>query len=516
MERDIYEKLVNWKNNPYRKPLIVDGARQVGKTWIIEDFGKRNYKNIVKIDFRDDNEPALALFHKGYSPERILQQIAFLKNTSIEPEKTLVFFDEIQKRPAILEAMKSFCEQVPQYNIVAAGSMLGFVLMGKNIGTKTDTTPEDDGFSFPVGKVDSLTMYPMNFYEFLNACGLNKLAHLLRYGDPEEISEYHNEFMYYLRIYMYTGGMPEVIKTFTRNPNDIPSVRKKQKELLNGYQHDFSKYNNAKDAEKMKLILNSLPRQLEREIKVAEYGIIESGKHGREYKEPVVRMANTGLIYKVNRTTHMQSPLATYEDETHFKMYPLDCGLLGALANVSAREMILNDGALEEFKGSFAETFVVQQIAASNYNGEIYYFSSENPHSEIDFCLQMDKIVPIEVKWGRKTESKSFSNYLKNNPETKGIRISQKQFGETDQIVSIPHYMIGEYINMKLRQFYEKEVGVLDEWTKKMEPKNIEKLEQELEEKYGKGVTNDTSVPEDSLPKKEQRTHPQIRKKMKI
>ncbi|MEI7437747.1 MAG: ATP-binding protein, partial [bacterium] len=385
MKRTAYRDLLAWKTNPSRKPLLVQGARQVGKTWLLKEFGRDQYTSCAYFNFEET--PALkSLFDGDLKPERILETLAAYQGQSIVPSKTLLFFDEIQACPRALTSLKYFCEQAPEVQLVAAGSLLG-VSVGKTTG-------------FPVGKVHFLTLHPLSFFEFLEALNEGALLELLQGKTTfEPIAELlHDKLSGLLRIFLFTGGMPEVVQCY-RETRDFSAVRAIQKDILHAYQRDFSKYTTATQAVRVSEIWRSIPAHLARENKKFKYGEVRKGGRASQFESAVEWLRSAGLMVTSVNVTAARLPLAGYADHARFKAYLLDCGLLGALIDLPARITTLGNAAFSEYNGAFVENFVAAELARKS-DGELHYWISEGI-AEVDFLIAHDgEILPLEVKSG--------------------------------------------------------------------------------------------------------------------
>ena len=431
MERKIIDKLRKWKESPSRKPLILFGARQVGKTWIMRHFGKLEFKSVAYVNC--DEEPlAKDLFAADYSIPRILLTLQAITGTKIEPGKTLVILDELQEVNRGLHSLKYFQENAPEYHVMAAGSLLGLTI-GR-------------GESFPVGKVNMLRMYPMDFEEFLMAAGETALCELLRQSDWETLKVLRTKYIDLLRQYYYVGGMPEVVDVYVRN-RDLQEVRVKQKEILDAYRRDISKHTTSTESMRIGQVLQSLPSQLAKENKKFVYNVLKKGARAAEYELAIQWLIDAGIVHKVCRVKELQMPVKFYEDLGAFKLFFLDCGLLGCMAEAPAVQMLVGNNVFKEFKGAFTEQFVLQQLASEDIS--VYYWSSETTPAEIDFVIQTDRrVIPIEVKAEENVRAKSMSEYIKNHPQysLRGLRISMLGYQEQDWMENIPLYGISKFL----------------------------------------------------------------------
>lgn len=427
MYRTITHKLEAWKLSKNRKPLILLGARQVGKTWVMQDFGKNNYENVAYINC--DEEPlAKTMFEADYNIPRILLIVQAITGVTVTPGKTLIIFDEIQEASRGLHCLKYFCENAPEYHVMAAGSLLGVTLGHKE--------------SYPVGKVNMLRLYPMNFDEFLLAMGENALYEILQQGDWTTLDIMKPKFINMLRQYYFVGGMPEVVRSYAEN-KDLREVRSLQNDIMESYRRDISKHASKTEVIRINQVLDSIPSQLTKENKKFIYGVIKEGARAAQYELAIQWLIDAGIIYKVPRVSILKMPLKAYEDLGAFKLFLLDCGLLGQMADTPAAQVIASDNAFTEYKGAFTEQYVHQQLTSKEITA--YYWSSEKSSAEIDFVIQHDgRVVPVEVKAEENVRSRSMAEYIKNNPELnlKGLRISMKSYIDQGWMENIPLYAI--------------------------------------------------------------------------
>ena len=425
MKRDIYNKLLQWKNDSNRKPLIITGARQVGKTWIMREFGKNEYANVVYINC--DNEKRIeTLLSEDYNIDRILLGLQAISGVNIKSDKTLIIFDEIQQIPRGLHLLKYFYEENPEYHVMVAGSLLGITL--------------NQGVSFPVGKVDIMEMYPMNFNEFLEAMGQEQLLKVLNTNDWKLIDSLSTKYIELLRQYYYVGGMPEAVYSYCKDKN-LAQVRNIQNNILKAYRNDISKHATKSESVKIGQVLDSLPSQLAKENKKFFYGVIKTGARAAEYELAIQWLIDAGIVHKVNRIKEAKMPLKFYEDISAFKLFLLDMGLFACMCDVPASEMLVGNNVFVEYKGAFAEQYVLQQLVCQNVKP--YYWSSEKTPSEIDFVIQKDnKIIPIEVKAEVNVKARSLRQFITNNPELKAVRFSMLGYAEQDWMTNIPLYYI--------------------------------------------------------------------------
>lgn len=425
MKRDIYNKLLQWKNDSNRKPLIITGARQVGKTWIMREFGKNEYANVVYINC--DNEKRIeTLLSEDYNIDRILLGLQAISGVNIKSDKTLIIFDEIQQIPRGLHLLKYFYEENPEYHVMVAGSLLGITL--------------NQGVSFPVGKVDIMEMNPMNFNEFLEAMGQEQLLKVLNTNDWKLIDSLSTKYIELLRQYYYVGGMPEAVYSYCKDKN-LAQVRNIQNNILKAYRNDISKHATKSESVKIGQVLDSLPSQLSKENKKFIYGVIKTGARAAEYELAIQWLIDAGIVHKMNRIKEAKMPLKFYEDISAFKLFLLDMGLFACMCDVPASEMLVGNNVFVEYKGAFAEQYVLQQLVCQNVKP--YYWSSEKTPSEIDFVIQKDnKIIPIEVKAEVNVKARSLRQFITNNPELKAVRFSMLGYAEQDWMTNIPLYYI--------------------------------------------------------------------------
>ena len=428
MKRIIYKDLLKWKDSKDRKPLIVDGARQTGKTWILKEFGKNEFKNTVYINCDEESEMKTLFF--DFDVERLLRAFSSITEESIIPGETLIILDEIQEVPIAITSLKYFCENAAEYHIVAAGSLLGISI--------------HQGTGFPVGKVDRLNMYPMTFTEFLEAAGRPQLLEMLRSHRWTEISSLGAKFTDLLRQYYYTGGMPEVVSLYLEN-GDLMKVREKQKKILLDYEDDFSKHIPPELLAKVRLVWNSIPAQLAKENKKFMYGALKKGARAKDFKDAIEWLSNAGLIHKVYRTRKIERPLKFYEDFDSFKLFLSDLGLLGAMSDVTAKEVITGENFFSEYKGAFTEQYVAQELIASNLKP--CYYSKENSTLEIDFIVQKEELYPIEVKAEENVKAKSLRTVHDSNSRVKACRFSMLPYKEQDWLTNVPLYAVSEWIS---------------------------------------------------------------------
>ena len=428
MKRKIYQQLLKWKENKDRKPLMLLGARQVGKTWIMQHFGEREYKKVAYVNC--DDEPRMKqLFELDYNIERILMTLQAITGVKVTPGDTLIILDEIQEIPRGLHSLKYFCEKAPEYHVMVAGSLLG-VTLGK-------------GESFPVGKVDMLSMYPMDYEEFLEATGNEGWIDILHSKDWKLIEMMMPKMVELLRQYYFVGGMPGVVNKFVENA-DLQQVRTLQQEILDVYGRDISKHTSASESARIRQVLSSLPAQLAKENKKFIYGAIRKGSRAKDFELAIQWLLDAGIIYKVNRIKEPKIPLKFYEDFDAFKLFLLDCGLLSCMSDAPIDQMLVGDNVFTEFKRMFTEQYVMQQLKAIGFIP--YYWSNSKTPSEIDFIIQLDnRVIPIEVKAEENVRARSLSQFVKDNSGLKGLRISMKGYVDQEWMENIPLVGIDAY-----------------------------------------------------------------------
>ena len=427
MYREKIKELEEWKNSKDRMPLIIRGARQVGKTWIMKEFGKNNYKKVAYVNF-DGNTRMVRLFEGDFDIDRIIKGLKIETQVDIDAEDTLLIFDEIQEVPKALTSLKYFCENARQYHILAAGSLLGVAL--------------HEGTSFPVGKVDFIDLYPLNFQEFLLAIGEEKLVNILNEKDWDLINIFKDKFISYLREYYFIGGMPAAVNKYIET-KDYKQVRNVQLKLLQAYEEDFSKHAPNEIVPRLKMLWNSIPAQLAKENKKFIYGLIKEGARAKEYELALSWLIDCGLIYKIDRVAKPNIPLIAYQDTSAFKLYILDVGILGAMTRIDEKILLEGDEIFTEFKGSFTEQFVLTELK-SNKDIPIFYWSAEKATAEIDFLIQLGtSVIPIEVKASENLQAKSLKTFIEKYKTTKNVRTSMSNYRKEEKLINIPLYSIG-------------------------------------------------------------------------
>ena len=426
MERFAKEKLVLWKNKKNRKPMILKGARQVGKTWLMKEFGKQYYKYTAYVNF-DNNRHMKDVFDSDYDIERILMAVNIAAGTKIVPGETLIIFDEIQENPKAIASLKYFCENAPEYDIIAAGSLLGVAI--------------HKGISFPVGKVDTLELNPLSFREFLHAVGEEGLVRLIDTKNTDLMKSYREKYIDWMKKYYYIGGMPEVVASFVEN-KDFAEVRYLQNKIIEMYEDDFSKHTTEQELPRIRMVWNSIPMQLAKENKKFFFGKIKEGARAKDFEIAIEWLQDCGLIKKVYNLSKPAMPLKAYIEFSAFKLFLLDVGLLGALSELDAMSILDGNTVFIEFKGALTEQYVHQQlIADTEYTP--YYFTETKSEGEIDFVIQKGKnIIPIEVKAEENLRAKSLRVYCdKYKPEI-ALRTSMSDYREQDWMTNVPLWMI--------------------------------------------------------------------------
>ena len=426
MYRIAIEKLYKWKNSKRRKPLIIEGARQVGKTWLMKEFGEQAYADTVYINF-DSNSRMADLFSADLDTDRLIMGLELYAGRKINPDNTLLIFDEVQEVPRALASLKYFYENAPQYHIVCAGSLLGIAL--------------HQGTSFPVGKVDFLKLYPLSFSEFLMATGNERFAELLKNQDYEMITSFKQTYIDALKHYYFVGGMPEAVQSFAES-KDFNEVRAIQKRILAAYEQDFSKHAPNEIVPKIRMLWNSIPSQLARENKKFIYGLVREGGRAREYETAIMWLSDCGLVHKVSRVNAAGIPLKAYEDLKAFKLFIVDVGLLGCMTGLRQRTLLDGDDLFVEFKGALTEQYVCQQLKTIEDLG-IYYYTNDRGSCEIDFVVDTgEQIVPIEVKAETNLRAKSLKTYRERFEPELSVRTSMADYKKEDWLLNLPLYAI--------------------------------------------------------------------------
>lgn len=426
MERILFEKLEYWKTQKNRKPLILWGARQVGKTWLMKEFGKRSFKSFLYISFYN-NLKTSRIFEPDYDVKRIISELEIQYKTKIIPNETLLIFDEIQAAPKVLESLKYFCEEVPEYAIICAGSLLGVSI--------------HEDVSFPVGKVNELRLYPMSFSEYLLAMGENQLSKLiLDYKNPMT-SQLKEEYIKHLKNYYFVGGMPECVLAFSER-KDYDEVREIQNEILSQYEGDFGKHIEPKELPRIRMTWNAIPVQLAKENKKYFFGKIKEGARMKDFEIALQWLCDAGLIYKINKVTKPAIPLKSYVEFSSFKIYMLDIGLLSAFSELDKETILNGNDVFVEFKGALTEQYVLQELMSSTEYSP-YYYSGDKSTYETDFLIQKEKyIIPIEVKAEKNLKSKSLKVFCDNFQTKYAIRISMADYADEGWLVNVPLWCV--------------------------------------------------------------------------
>lgn len=426
MERIDIQKLISWKNSADRKPLVLNGARQVGKTWLLREFARKEYTKEAYIVCRK-NDLVRQIFAQDFNVERILRALRAISGVDITPGDTLVILDEVQDVPEALEALKYFCEDAPEYHIAVAGSLLGISL--------------HSDVSYPVGKVNVLNVYPMNFEEFLLAKGEVESYKLLMSRDFSVMNLLHDKFVDLLRQYYYVGGMPEVVKKYVET-GALQEVRRIQNEILHGYDRDFSKHAPKEQVPRIRMVWKSIPSQLFKDNKKFIYGALRKGARANDFEIAIQWLVDAGLLYKVSRCTKPALPLDIYEDLAAFKLYMVDLGLLGAMVGTEPSQILINNDAFTEYKGGLTEQYVLQQLKSHGVS-PIYYHKTDDSRLELDFVIQQQGLLlPIEVKAESNVRANSLSTLLKNTPSLTALRYSMLPYKEQGQLTNIPLYAV--------------------------------------------------------------------------
>lgn len=431
MERLIYNELKEWKESARRKPLLLNGARQVGKTWLLKHFGEREYRKVAYLNC--ERRDRIENIFDSFDTRRMTLGISAVTGVDVTPDDTLIILDEIQEYPRALTALKYFCEDAPNLHVAVAGSLLGVSL--------------HQGVSFPVGKVNTLQLYPMTFSEFLLAMGKRQAAAVLSQGEPTDISVIGDLLADLLRQYYFVGGMPEAVAHYaeTGQPN---GVRRIQRQILAGYRLDFSKHTTNSEAEQIARVWDSIPQQLARENKKFTYAEIKKGGRASQYSMAIQWLRDAGLVYQVTRVNKAGMPLRFYEEPAVFKLFLHDVGLLGALMDVTAEEVLLSDNAFKEYNGAFSEQYVLTQMMPVGM--PVRYYATNSSDVEIDFLLQANgSLLPIEVKAGRNVQGKSLRLFVERNPGLKGIRFSMLPHKDQGWMENVPLYSVEQYIKSK-------------------------------------------------------------------
>lgn len=428
MYRIAMEKLYRWKESRRRKPLIIQGARQVGKTWLMKEFGRSAYRDMVYINF-DSNSRMAELFASDLNTDRLIMGIELYAGKKIDPDSTLLIFDEVQEVPRALSSLKYFYENAPQYHIICAGSLLGIAL--------------HEGTSFPVGKVDFLELYPLSFREFLMAVTGIQFAKLLDSQDYKMITSFKQTYIEALKQYYFIGGMPEAVKNFTEE-RDFYEVREVQKRILEAYEQDFSKHAPLEIVPKIRMVWNSIPSQLAKENKKFLYGLVREGGRAKEYETAIMWLCDCGLVYKIERVKGGGIPLKAYVDQKAFKLFVVDVGLLGCMTGLSPKILLDGNDLFTEFKGALTEQYVCQQLKTLE-NLSIYYYTNDRGSCEVDFVVDTgERTVPVEVKAEVNLKAKSLKTYYEKYQPEISIRTSMADYRPEEWLMNLPLYAIEE------------------------------------------------------------------------
>lgn len=428
MYRAAIKKLYQWKASKRRKPLIIEGARQVGKTWLMKEFGSRAYADTVYINF-DSNSRMAELFASDLNTDHLIMGIELYAGKKIDADNTLLLFDEVQEVPRALTSLKYFYEDAPQYHIICAGSLLGIALHG--------------GTSFPVGKVDFLSLYPLSFKEFLSATAGERFVQLLDSQDYPMITPFKQTYIDALKQYYFVGGMPEAVQSFVEE-KDFNEVRSIQKRILAAYEQDFSKHAPIEIVPKIRMVWNSIPPQLAKENKKFIYGLVREGGRAKDYEAAIMWLCDCGLVHKVSRVNAAGVPLKAYEDLKAFKLFIVDVGLLGCMTGLRQRTLLDGNDLFSEFKGALTEQYVCQQLQTIDDLG-VYYYTNDRGSCEVDFILDTgEQIVPVEVKAEVNLKAKSLKTYREKFAPAISVRTSMADYRKEDWLVNLPLYAVEE------------------------------------------------------------------------
>lgn len=428
MYRIALEKLLTWKQSKRRKPLIIKGARQVGKTWLMKEFGKQAYADTVYINF-DSNSRMAELFASDLDTDRLIMGLELYAGRKIDPDSSLLIFDEVQEVPRALASLKYFCENAPQYHIVCAGSLLGIAL--------------HHGTSFPVGKVDFLKLYPLSFKEFLMATDKERFAELLDKQDFDMVTNFKQTYIDSLKQYYFVGGMPEAVQSFAEN-KDFNEVREIQKRILAAYEQDFSKHAPNEIVPRLRMLWNSVPSQLAKENKKFIYGLVRKGARAKDFETAIMWLSDCGLVHKLSRVHAARIPLRAYEDLKAFKLFVVDVGLLGCMAGLRQRTLLDSNDLFVEFKGALTEQYVCQQLKTIE-DLDMYYYTNDRGSCEVDFVVDTgEQIIPVEVKAELNLKAKSLKTYQEKFLPELSIRTSMTDYKKEEWLVNLPLYAIDQ------------------------------------------------------------------------
>ena len=428
MYRIAMEKLLKWKQSKRRKPLIIEGARQVGKTWLMKEFGRQEYADTIYVNF-DANSRMAELFASDLDTDRLIMGLELYAGRKNRSDNSLLIFDEVQEVPRALASLKYFCENAPQYHIVCAGSLLGIAL--------------HQGTSFPVGKVDFLKLYPLSFKEFLMATGKGRFAGLLDQQDFQMITGFKQTYMDALKYYYFVGGMPEAVQGFADN-KDFNEVREVQKRILAAYEQDFSKHAPNEIVPRLRMLWNSIPSQLAKENKKFIYGLVREGARAKDYETAIMWLGDCGLVHKVSRVNAAGIPLRAYEDMKAFKLFVVDVGLLGCMAGLRQHTLLDGNDLFAEFRGALTEQYVCQQLKTIE-DLNIYYYTNDRGSCEVDFVVDTgERIVPVEVKPEVNLRAKSLKTYREKFLPEVSVRTSMADYKKEEWLVNLPLYAIDQ------------------------------------------------------------------------
>ncbi len=436
MYRIAMEKLLKWKERKRRKPLIIEGARQVGKTWLMREFGRQAYGDTVYINF-DSNSRMAELFASDLDTDRLIMGLELYAGRKIDPDRTLLIFDEVQEVPRALTSLKYFCENAPQYHIVCAGSLPGIAL--------------HEGTSFPVGKVDFLKLYPLSFREFLMATGKEQFAELLDKQDFQMITSFRQTYIDALKQYYFVGGMPEAVQNFAEN-TDFNEVREIQKRILAAYEQDFSKHVPNEMVPRLRMVWNSIPSQLAKENKKFIYGLVREGARAKDYETAIMWLSDCGLAHRISRVNAAGIPLRAYEDLKAFKLFLVDVGLLGCMAGLHPHTLLDGNDLFVEFKGALTEQYVCQQLKTIE-DLDVYYYTNDRGSCEVDFVVDTgQRIVPVEVKAEVNLKAKSLKTYREKFAPEISVRASMSDYKKEEWLVNLPLYAIDQVNHLRRNQ----------------------------------------------------------------
>ncbi len=428
MYRITMEKLLKWKQSKRRKPLIIEGARQVGKTWLMKEFGRLSYADTIYINF-DSNSRMAELFASDLDTDRLIMGLELYAGHKIDADNSLLIFDEVQEVPRALASLKYFCENAPQYHIVCAGSLLGIAL--------------HQGTSFPVGKVDFLKLYPLSFKEFLMATGNERFAELLDQQDYPMITAFKQTYIDALKYYYYVGGMPEAVQSFAEN-KDFNEVRDIQKRILTAYEQDFSKHAPNEIVPRLRMLWNSIPSQLAKENKKFIYGLVREGARAKDYETALMWLCDCGLVHKVSRVNAANLPLRAYEDLKAFKLFVVDVGLLSCMSGLRQKTLLEGNDLFVEFKGALMEQYVCQQLKTID-DLNVYYYTNDRGSCEVDFIVDTgEQIIPVEVKAEVNLRAKSLETYQEKFSPEVSVRTSMSDYKKEDWLINLPLYAIAQ------------------------------------------------------------------------